>query len=96
MPATAINLKNWCDTPYGDAAEAIREIDAATCCQPASAAHILHTAWTATVLLTDSGGVPDPAWLPHMARYHKLSKGDLLRVREAVEMRMRAVERSAA
>lgn len=93
---SGISPKNWCANPYRDAKAAILDIDLTVQSQPEDASNILGTAWTGLTLLAACTGIPDPRWLPVMGRFHKLSAGERSRVRAAVEMRMRAVERAAA
>lgn len=91
-------LRNWCPKgeAYRDAPDAILAIDLAVTNDPDAADLILRSAWTATTILTaDTTGVPDPYWYSTLARFHRLKPAAILRVKDAVEMRMRAVERRA-
>lgn len=95
--STKIRLEGWDVTQYRTVRDAILAIDLAVEAEPDSAQHLLSVAWTATVLLLQAGnGVPAPAWQPEMSRFHRLTPADLTRLREAIEMRMRAVERAEA
>lgn len=97
MTSTAtLKLSNWCENPYRDARAAILGVDLTVQSSPDDALNTLLTVATAIHLLTGSKGIPAAHWLPVMAQFHKLSRTDLARVMDAVEMRMRSFERLAA
>jgi hypothetical protein len=92
---TVISLSGWCANPYRDARSAIMDLDISAH-ETDAPANMLSAAWTAIILLTESKGIPAAQWLPVMARFHKLTRVELGRVRDAIEMRLRAFERTAA
>ena len=94
--AATLNPKNWCSNPFIGPREAILALDLAVQNDPEHAHGILYTAWTALTLLLNGKGMPDPRWLTDMGRFHKLAKSELERVRDAIDMRFRAIERGNA
>lgn len=94
---TSLPLQNWCDKSlqHRSATEAIFALDISAQ-DSADAARDLNVAWTAIAILQNAKGIIAPEWLSHVARFHRLSAKDLIRVRDAIEMRLRAFERAAA
>lgn len=94
---TAVPLKNWCDKSlqHRSAPEAIFALDMAAQ-ESSDPAHELNVAWTAIAIWQNAKGIIAPQWLSQVARFHRLSSAELNRVRDAIEMRLRAFERAAA
>lgn len=96
--ATYVPIENWCDKAlqHRSAQDAILALDLQAQ-ESDDAARDLHIAWTAIAIwLSAKGTIIAPEWLRHVARFHRLSVIDLNRVREAIEMRLRAFDRAAA
>jgi hypothetical protein len=94
---TRVPFENWCDRKdqYRTAREAIFAIDMQVQASAEPEAE-LNTAWTAIAIWANAkGSIIAPQWLSHVARFHRLSMNELNRVREAIEMRIRAFEHRA-
>lgn len=96
VKAERIPLENWCPgKPYRTARQAILSLDLTVEDNPGNALAILNSAWTAITVLCVGGGIPAPRLYAAMGWFCKLNADDLTRVREAVEMRMNALQRAA-
>lgn len=93
-----ISLAAWCANPYRDARDAIARIDEAAHADPDNAQHIYGTAWTGCAILTaNKSGIPAAQWLPVLGALRIVAaRHECRRVMDAMDMRMRAVERRIA